>query len=92
MRCVEKVWVETRLFVEVKEVGAQEMFRVNGRLKAASQFTCPMCVSGGHKDAVQENEALLGDAGSHGGWSVWLRVRCAGRKFRELSPILTLRG
>jgi hypothetical protein len=36
---------------------------VKGRLKADGQFTCPMCVSGGHKDAVQEKEVLLGDAG-----------------------------
>ena len=69
-----------------------------------------MCVSGGHKDAVQEKEVLLGDAGSlecvakfcylgdmlgcAGGAvdAVRARVRCAWGKFRELAPILTLRG
>jgi hypothetical protein len=83
---------------------------VKGRLKADSQFTCPMCVSGGHKDAVQEKEVLLGDEGGLeclakfcylgdmlgcGGGAidaVRTRVRCAWGKFRELSPILTLRG
>jgi hypothetical protein len=83
---------------------------VKGRLKAVGQFTCPMCVTGGHQDVVQEKEVLLGDAGSLecvakfcylgdmlgcGGGAidaVRTRVKCAWGKFRELAPILTLRG
>jgi hypothetical protein len=81
-----------------------------GRLKADENFTCSVCVSGGHSNTVQEKEVSLSEGGSLecvdkfcylgdmiacGGGAddaVRNRVKYASGKFRELAPILTLRG
>ena len=43
-------------------MGAQEMFRCEG--KADENFSCLVCVSGGHSNTVLEKEVLLGAVGS----------------------------
>src|SRR5206468_9226848 len=83
---------------------------VKGRLKASENFSCLVCVSGGHSNTGQDREVLLGEAGrlecvdsfcylgdmiACGGGAedaVRHRVKCAWGKFRELAPILTVRG